>query len=132
MPSLVATTSALARKPCMSTHYVRTNNCKHYKLYIYQCTYSHVLIYVDMYQCSCTHVLIYLYKCTNMLVYMYYCSQNISANVLEHSKYHIPLLRQNTYRNSCIQYIPVYLYTCKKYITMYLYSVHTCLVFYST
>ena len=26
MPSLVATTSALARKPCMSTHYVRTNH----------------------------------------------------------------------------------------------------------
>ena len=25
MPSLVATTSALARKPCVSTHYVRTN-----------------------------------------------------------------------------------------------------------
>ena len=28
MPSLVATTSALARKPCVSTHYVRTNNAK--------------------------------------------------------------------------------------------------------
>ena len=27
MPSLVATTSALARKPCVSTHYVRTNYC---------------------------------------------------------------------------------------------------------
>ena len=26
MPSLVATTSALAWKPCVSTHYVRTNN----------------------------------------------------------------------------------------------------------
>ena len=25
MPSLVATTSVLARKPCVSTHYVRTN-----------------------------------------------------------------------------------------------------------
>ena len=25
MPSLVATTSALARKPCVRTHYVRTN-----------------------------------------------------------------------------------------------------------
>ena len=25
MPSLVATTYALARKPCVSTHYVRTN-----------------------------------------------------------------------------------------------------------
>ena len=28
MPSLVATTSALARKPCVSIHYVRTNNAK--------------------------------------------------------------------------------------------------------
>ena len=28
MPSLVATTYALARKPCVSTHYVRTNNAK--------------------------------------------------------------------------------------------------------
>ena len=28
MPSLVATTSALARKPCVRTHYVRTNNAK--------------------------------------------------------------------------------------------------------
>ena len=25
MPSLVATTSTLARKPCVRTHYVRTN-----------------------------------------------------------------------------------------------------------
>ena len=28
MPSLVATTSAPAWKPCVSTHYVRTNNAK--------------------------------------------------------------------------------------------------------
>ena len=28
MPSLVATTYALARKPGVSTHYVRTNNAK--------------------------------------------------------------------------------------------------------
>ena len=28
MPCLVATTSVLARKPCVSTHYVRTNNAK--------------------------------------------------------------------------------------------------------
>ena len=28
MPSLVATTSALAQKPCVCTHYVRTNNAK--------------------------------------------------------------------------------------------------------
>ena len=34
MPSLVATTSALARKPCVSTHYVRTNFCPSWKTYL--------------------------------------------------------------------------------------------------
>ena len=35
MTSLVATTSALARKPCVSTHYVRTNNAKFSGHYVY-------------------------------------------------------------------------------------------------
>ena len=40
MPSLVATTSALARKPCVSTHYVRTNNTKFSGHYVRQRTHN--------------------------------------------------------------------------------------------
>ena len=35
MPNLVASTSALARKPCVRTHYVRTNNSKFSGHYVY-------------------------------------------------------------------------------------------------
>ena len=38
MPSLVATTYALARKTCVSTHYVRTNNAKFSGHYVCPCT----------------------------------------------------------------------------------------------
>ena len=40
MPSLLATTSALARKPCVHTHYVRTNNAKFSGHYVFPRTHN--------------------------------------------------------------------------------------------
>ena len=43
MQSLVATTSALARKPCVSTHYVRTNKMEQLSARGRQGKYKHIV-----------------------------------------------------------------------------------------
>ena len=50
MPSLVATTTALARKPCVSTHYIRTN--LDVFPYLYYLRLVEVLIPDSMFMCS--------------------------------------------------------------------------------